>query len=277
MDLSIFDEKWVRVLNIIRSFHSDAIIAGGAVRDSVLGAQVRDIDIFIKGNLVRLTEKTYKPVYDVISRITTAITKELSEIPTDVVIEGLSFKNIQCYSNEIRSSNGIEDHLDVVYFDEYISKINSVSSLKDSYTENSSTANISSVVSFRIGTDCFQLIFIECDPIDYVSLCFDYNICKAYTDGTNIVLTDEFWADVDLKFMTLNGVFTPHALAKTISEHGGRLKQKYPGWTLVIGEVSIIYQDEIDAKKKAVNNEQPICQIEPIKNVSLKNVSLMKH
>lgn len=250
MDLSILDEKWVRVLNIIRSFHPEAIIAGGAIRDSVLGTAVKDVDIFIKGDLYRSDPLlTYNSTFDVISRITTSITKEIAEIPVDIVIEGLSIRNLQRYIND--SNKNSETNLDKAFFDEYVAKIaaDTLDGSDDSYSVDSSTADISSVISFRIGNDVFQLVFVDCDPIDYVTLCFDYNICKAYTDGTNIVLTDEFWADVDLKFITLNGSFTAATLARVIGEHGARLKLKYPGWTLVIGEVSIISQEEVDAKR----------------------------
>lgn len=254
MDLSILDEKWVRVLNVIRTLHPEAIIAGGAIRDSVLGAPVKDIDIFIKGDPRRIDHSTYKTAFDVISRITTAITAELKEIPVDVVIEGLSLTNIRKYNNKAGCSS--EANLDKAWFDEYIAKSADTLCVDDSYTGDGVVSNISGVVSFRIGRDIFQLIFVDDDPVDHIDLFFDFNICKAYTDGTTLTLTDEFWVDVDLKFMTLNGSFTPEGLAKVISDHGGRLKQKYPGWTLVIGEISIISVEDIDSSIAEKKNKK---------------------
>lgn len=81
----------------------------------------------------------------------------------------------------------------------------------------------------------YNLIVVDCDPIEYVHNRFDFGICKVYCDGTKITFTEEFMADVLNKTLT----FSDHEFSKSNFNHAMhvhyvKLKEKYPDYTLVV-------------------------------------------
>ena len=47
---------WTEVLRTVQSVHPEAILAGGALRDLILGGEVKDLDIFIGPDQTNLQE-----------------------------------------------------------------------------------------------------------------------------------------------------------------------------------------------------------------------------
>ena len=83
----------------------------------------------------------------------------------------------------------------------------------------------------------YNFIMVDCDPIKYVKERFDFGICKVYCDGTKITYTEEFMADAINKTLTFStNRFSKAGFHHAMHVHLSKLKQKYPGHTLVIPE-----------------------------------------
>ena len=83
----------------------------------------------------------------------------------------------------------------------------------------------------------YNLIIIDCDPIQYVHDRFDFGICKVYCDGTKIRFTEAFMADVNNKTLTFSANdFSTANFNHAMHIHLTKLKQKYPDHTVVIPE-----------------------------------------
>lgn len=155
------------------------IIAGGAIRDTALGAYVKDVDVFI-------CKSTFK---------------------TPVIQTSRSKFNVSAKAKRDREYESYMIH------DVHDVEIN--------------------------GLDV-QLIVLKCDPVTYVSECFDYGICKAWYDGRYTKFHSDFITDVNNK--TITRVISDEKMAQMYSnmgwatarmiEHGERIKRKYPNFEL---------------------------------------------
>lgn len=223
MDNKKLDSRWVAFLKLLqRNGFPDAVIAGGAVRDTVLDREVKDIDIFImhsnKARLDYLNEILgIKQDFD-----SWVKNKNVNEISLLVDVD------------EIKES-ATEKVLEGITPDEYISLENYDDTIGKHVGNNIIFSNISRIFNVKYQGLDYQLLFVNKDPLDYINEDFDYGICKIFYDGKEIVASDEFEHDHMNKALTLHGAMTKAGMWRSIMHHGRRIQNKY-NWPIVIGD-----------------------------------------
>jgi len=98
--------------------------------------------------------------------------------------------------------------------------------------------HIEMVWDINKGATTYNIIAVDMDPIKYVEQCFDVGLCKAYCDGSRIRLTADFMHDSQHHEITLvSKEINESEFRHVMSRHIPKIKNKYPGHTLVIPEI----------------------------------------
>lgn len=102
-------------------------------------------------------------------------------------------------------------------------------------------SHIEAVWEIRKGFTNYNIIILDMDPTEYVEQYFDVGLCKAYCDGSRIRLTADFMHDSQYRQITLvSREIEEDEFKHVMSHHVPKIKNKYPGYTLIVPE---IYQD----------------------------------
>lgn len=189
----------VRVVQRLRKngYHS-AILAGGAVRDSFLGREVSDYDIYVwdpraEGN----PEPTAKNVKSI----------------TDSHIAGIFDLKTQASFMGLDRCNRLAQNDHKYCFAKHLSEVWSV----------------------HKGGDEYQICFVTRNPVEYINTNFDIGICKAYCDGKRIHYTTDFLNDVRNQTLTLcSREFTQEHFDYVLDDHLDRMKRKFPNHKVVV-------------------------------------------
>jgi len=102
-------------------------------------------------------------------------------------------------------------------------------------------SHINTVWEIRKGFTNYNIIILDMNPTDYVNQYFDIGLCKAYCDGSRIRLTADFMHDSQYKRLTLvSKEIEEDEFLHVMSHHVPKIRNKYPGYTLIVPEM---YQD----------------------------------
>lgn len=238
MDDSIVKPAWKKFLATIQSIHPTAIIAGGALRDTIIGNSIKDVDIFIKcptldcGDDAFVTEEQLIALFGITegSDDWVKIAHDFREDKHDGASDSDSDKD-NGYAGESIGGN----HNPVL----------------ESF--------ITMIAEVRYNSVKYELIFVEDDPTEFVFRDFDIGLCKIFFDGDQLFITDEFKYDLDNKQLTFSGRFTKGQILHTITKHIPNLKNKFVDWNVVIDDVSVkTVEDMPESFKRIIEaNKKP--------------------
>ena len=81
----------------------------------------------------------------------------------------------------------------------------------------------------------YNVIVLNMNPTEYINRFFDIGICKAYSDGERIRLTSDFMRDSRNHLLTIvSESMSQPDFNRMMDRHVEAVKQKYPGYKLVI-------------------------------------------
>lgn len=190
----------LQALQQIRSVYPSAIIAGGAVRDLTLDSYVKDYDVFVHKD-DKADNKFHDPYHwEQLMNVT-----KPKPVPTRTGLNGLLRNTtVQRSGPRTASLTAQNDGVNTVF--------------KIGLTEHVTV----------------DIIITNVHPITYVREYFDIGICKAYTDGARVFYTPDFIKDVENKTISIVGKhMTPEEIARCEVDHAKRVKEKFPGHTVV--------------------------------------------
>lgn len=211
-----------------------AIIAGGAVRDTITGAYIKDVDIFV--------DKQYAHHYKQHIHDWTKLSRGASKLFGNDVDLGtwvtpaqasstyqtIQYGNLQAAVKTSRSNQGF-----------------SFTGLESEQTSYGSRMIAEVYERFDSAGNPMNLIFTDCDPVEYVTKHFDFGLCKAWYDGNYIHQHGDFIHDLNNKLITLTLsnerlielYGSVKAGTKAVQEHAYRIQAKHPSYTVVIPQV----------------------------------------
>lgn len=206
-------DHMIQTLRMIQSAgHTSAIIAGGAIRDTVMDVMVNDVDIFIQS-------PSHIP----------------SDQPRPDCLPAHPFKHEEWLTYWARVLK-LDTKTRSVVGDRISWHYSAYTPPADHSTETfKHSPSILSVWNVFRGFNMYQLIFTTSNPVEYVEEKFDFGICKAYCDGTRVRLTRDFVTDSRNRTITLVGKeLTARQVEYAVSSHFPRIQEKYPGYKLII-------------------------------------------
>lgn len=225
---------------------SSAIIAGGAVRDTLNGTWVKDIDIFVDakyahefsqdinswdkvgrgasklfdsyGHSIPWAPKSHKPV------VSMSIPYGATQGSTSVYMNNMNGTITFSSANVVATAkNSSEDYLNNKRVVEVYEREDTLGGIRFPY----------------------NLIFTECSPVEYVTKYFDFGICKTWYDGTYVHMHGDYTNDVNNKTITMV-LPDEHIIAcygsvaagiSAMESHAHRLQVKYPTHKVVMPSV----------------------------------------
>lgn len=253
MDDSIVKPAWKKFLAMIQSIHPTAIIAGGALRDTIIGNSIKDVDIFITCPTLDSNDDTFVNEEQLIALF--GITKG-SDDWVKIVHDFRETK----YDGSDSSSE------DNGYAGESIGQ--SHNPILESF--------ITMIAEVMYNSVKYELIFVEDDPIDFVLRDFDIGLCKIFFDGDQLFVTDEFKYDLDNKQLTFSGRFTNGQILHTITKHIPNLKKKFVDWNVVIEDVSVKSKEDMPQSFKRIIEENKKPEVDLIFNKAEANPFVIK-
>lgn len=208
-----------RMANFV--FSHRGIIAGGAVRDSLTNRMVKDVDVFLHKDLKRhidtsaWTKMGKEEDDDGLGAVVAgALGVSTGSSPQWFNPAGFSAKSTAV---KVKSTDYGNNHVDEVY---------EIDDWKD--------------MDFPV-----NVVFLDIDPVEYVTKHFDLGICKAWYDGDYIRTHSDFINDVNNN--TITCTLTAEAIKgeygnlqrgiNKISDHARRLLRKYKGFQIVMPTV----------------------------------------
>lgn len=225
------------------------IIAGGAIRDTLLNAPVKDIDIFVNVadahfyndvilSWCRLGKQGYgSQIFDPDGQAypySPSVKPKVASltIPYNQTAGGSSIYSPNPGGQLTISSANIFGGIGVA-----------VAEASD-YTSNRKIVEVYEMYDNQIGVD-MNLIFTECPPVEYVAKYFDFGICKAWYDGQYVHMHGDFTNDVNNKTITM---VLPNAHViecygsvaagvEAMQDHAERIQWKYPTHKIVMPSV----------------------------------------
>lgn len=205
-----FHPTVVSNLERIQEEFPSAIIAGGAVRDLILGSPIKDIDIFIDREYPELT----KLLANWVRNPQTADT----------------------YWKQVLKDNGWNAHLKTGSLSTNDKEIDLVLTLYNPNYEGNRIFGdgISPYNNHSSKIARMDIIFCSKTALDYFDRCFDFGICKALYDGQQYVLDSDFLDDVKQGTITLTGRTDKSRIDYSMKSHFPRIQAKYPNYKLVI-------------------------------------------
>lgn len=219
-----FDSLAVSNFRKIKDVYDDAIIAGGAVRDLMMGEEIKDLDVFIGGNARdSITIKKINDRSHWIHSMRHFWRNQLGDTNWEV-------------RENISGGSCPKDDPDV---DIVISLFN------PRYQWSSNMIFGSQALHHSIPK--IDLIFLLKPALAYMKENFDFNICKAMFDGDQFGLTNHFVTDINNRTITLTGPVDRQAVFYSVNTHLPRIKQKYPNFRPVVPQKfnSILTQNTI--------------------------------
>jgi len=215
MNPSIIPAPWKNFLSTIQTLHPSAIIAGGALRDTICDNQVKDVDIFIQDHGQAINDLSIAELFGIecvakstaSSRDRIVLMHDIKQLKT-IAAKNYTAKVDSRYVTQEGSGHQalVESFINYIY-DVYYNGVN------------------------------YQLIFVECDPVEMVHKDFDFGICKVYFDGTTLTVTDEFWYDYENKQLTIAGSLSSSQMIHTMYVHRPNMVKKFPNWKVVIDDL----------------------------------------
>lgn len=222
-----------------------AIIAGGAIRDTLNDKRVKDIDIFV----------SYAQAHMMTGKIThwSRLGKGRSKLfDYDGDPIGYTPRSARSASTNrltyqfSNTSHGQNVHLGSIQGTISKTAANmSINALKEESTNDyENNRKIVEVYERHCPNTGYllNLIFTECDPVEYVNRYFDFGICKAWYDGTFVNMSGEYTTDVNNKTITMT-LPDEHVIAcygslqagvDAMRDHGDRIQQKYRDFKIVM-------------------------------------------
>lgn len=226
---------------------SQPIIAGGAIRDALNGAEIKDIDIFVNA-------KDAVALFDCEIEDWTKLGRGESKLfgarplnwdpslglatPTLGVTSPLSASSI----GQSVYTSGMSGNITVSIPN--ILNLGTKAEADSSYTNNRKIVEVYEKYDRKLNT-LINLIIVEVDPKEYVTQYFDFGICKAWYDGSYVHMHGDYTTDVNNKTITMT-LSNEHVIAcygtveKGIAgmrEHADRINWKYPGYRIVMPSV----------------------------------------
>ena len=221
-----------------------AIIAGGAIRDVLNGVRVKDIDIFVSAENRHLYEgsiefwqklgrgpsKLFDRHYNALPWVPGS--KKQTTIPHSATVGGSSIH-----------LNGLSG---TILFGAPPLVMSSTNNPSSSYQDNRKIVEVYEMAA--TGRDSqypLNLIFTECDPVEYVTKYFDFGLCKTWYDGTFVHMHGDYTTDVNNKTITMV-LPEPHVIAcygdmqtgiEAMQGHADRLQYKYPTHKIIMPSV----------------------------------------
>ena len=182
----------VRTLRLLHEVGiSDAIIAGGYVRDLFHDVIYTDVDIFVRGT-AELRNESQLPAF---------WTKTLNLKPrSSLLSDQIQRVGGSSGSGGAGNSRGLL-HVWDVFKDE---------------------------VPYQI------IVLDDIDPIQFVEERFDFGLCQAFFDGKRMRFLNGFLQDSLNKTITMQPGLKRSHQRQAINDHLPRIKQKYPGFTVVL-------------------------------------------
>lgn len=190
------------------------IVAGGAIRDSLNGRQIKDVDVFIHGR--------YK--HHVLAKFSNlAFCRGSADRPKRRPSYGSGVPPLAMSAATTRSPYG---NTDDCHMANDVDGVYEMPFIKVSASHTSSTD--------------VQVIFLFDDPVQYVNRGFDFGLCKTWYDGDYIHCHGDYLRDASSKTITL--VLPPNVIPRVrgnarlerVISHGHRIKSKYPDHRLII-------------------------------------------
>lgn len=223
MDHSIIPLEWKNFLATLQTLFPSAIIAGGALRDTIIGNPIKDVDIFIT-DLDPSFNLDTEQLQKIAGLFNIKVHQDFGE---ECTRDHLKLTNdIKVTKRESNCASGHVDPVD----NSYINNEGGTGSYLETF--------INYIVDVRFNGNEYQLIFVESNTISYVYNDFDFGICKVYYDGKALVVTEEFWYDMENKQLTISGKFASGQMLHTLFIHRPNLLKKFPGWKVVIDDLA---------------------------------------
>lgn len=98
--------------------------------------------------------------------------------------------------------------------------------------------DIVTVFAMVKGETKYNIIVVDCDPIEHIENSFDFNICKTWCDGKRIHFSKEFMADIENKTITFcERKMSLNEFTHSMDSHLQKLKYKYPDHKVIIPEM----------------------------------------
>lgn len=221
MDHTIIPQEWKKFLAAIQTIYPGAIIAGGALRDTIVENPVKDVDVFIQ-------DLDPDFVLD---------PDELQKIADLFGIKYLGTDDKPIAKDHIKLVHDVKAIKAEAFVEQVKVDANYITA-----APNSNRAHVESFINYIVDIQYngmkYQLIFIEMEPVSYVYNDFDFGICKVYFDGVKMVVTEEFWYDLEHKQLTISGKFSAGQLLHTLYVHRSNLIKKFPGWKVVVDDLA---------------------------------------
>lgn len=222
--------------SVFRYIHTNAMVAGGAIRDTVLGKsnQVKDVDVFFSLDFVEDFDDKPNPMSrsDFFQRLVDAkiIEKDNKENDSDLILKALVHQLKDKY--EILAVLNTQDEMPI----------------KPNYITNSAfehdycTKDINGVIKLKHPEIDYPIdLIISLASIQHIiKEIFDFNLCKVYLQHgygdkkvlNNLYYDPSFLTDIQDKTITL--AIADQTLNKTsIEKHLPRLIKKYPDYRVI--------------------------------------------
>lgn len=176
--------------------------------------------------------------------------KTIQEAAPDAILAGGAIRDV--YHNKLVKDHDIfvscADTSDV-YSDDFWKKYlnlntsgmfatDSITNFEDSEDGScGGMSHVDMVWEINKGNILYNIIVVDMNPIEYVNRHFDIGLCKAYCDGKRIRLTSDFMHDSQFKHLTIVAEDMPQEeFNHMMDRHVENVKEKYPGYKLVIPE-----------------------------------------
>lgn len=226
--------------------NSSAIIAGGAIRDTLNGAWVKDIDIFVDARYAHEFSGDIRH-WDKVGR---GQSKLFDYNGDPILWQPSTPKQAVSMSIPYGATSGATS----VYMNNMNGTITFSSASiqmvaqqeKHDYTNNRRIVEVYEKEENIGGINYpYNLIFTECPPVEYVTKYFDFGICKTWYDGTYVHMHGDYTNDVNNKTITMV-LPTEHVIAcygsvqaglDSMGEHAYRIQCKYPSHRIVMPSV----------------------------------------
>ena len=226
---------------------TNAIIAGGAIRDTLNGVWVKDIDIFVDASCAA----RFEGIIDEWSMVGSRASKLFDRYGDAMLWQPTTPKSAPSMSIPYGATQGstsvyMNNKNGMITFSSLIANAATDIGEKDDYMNNNRVVEVYERYDTVDGiTYPLNLIFTECPPVEYVTKYFDFGICKAWYDGTYVQMHGDYTNDVNNKTITMvlpeeHVIACYGSLAKGISsmqEHAERLRYKYPSHSVVMPSV----------------------------------------
>lgn len=206
------NEAIYNLLNI-REILPSAIIAGGWLRDLYHGVKFNDIDIYVT-NIDKVKATKHEHEHDIYNQ---KFWMQMFQLRIGKI---MSYDNIICSPGDDDSYEG-KNHINTVW-------------------------------EIRKGLITYNIIILDMDPTEYINEYFDIGLCKAYCDGSKIRLTADFMHDSQHKHLTLvSKKIDQDEFRHVMSHHVPKIRDKYPGYTLIVPEMYQEWYQDFKAANKA--------------------------